>query len=191
MPLPFRQRARLFIEGIKVMVPSHRRTPPESLTPRAKTHNYLNLIVANQEIHAIDPSAWAILLDANGNLCEGLGSNIFVVRHGEIFTPREKYVLPGVSRQTAIDLAHEARLTVTEADLDLYDAYNADEVFITSTSLCLCPAVSVNGVHVGPAGQVWGPITKKLVDAYIRFVNFDFVAQYLKFFDEKVSSTPF
>ena len=105
------------------MVPSHRRTPPESLTPRAKTHKYLNLIVANQEIHAIDPSAWAILLDTNGNLCEGLGSNIFVVRHGAIFTPREKYVLPGVSRQTAIDLAHEARLTVTEADLDLYDAY--------------------------------------------------------------------
>ena len=100
-------------------------------------------------------------------------------------------MLPGVSRQTAIDLAHEARLTVTEADLDLYDAYNADEIFITSTSLCLCPAVSVNGVHVGPVGQVWGPITKKLVDAYIRFVNFDFVAQYLKFFDEKVSSTPF
>ena len=97
--------------------------------------------MANQEIHAIDPSAWAILLDANGNLCEGLGSNIFVVRHGEIFTPREKYVLPGVSRQTAIDLAHEARLTVREADLDLYDAYNAEEIFITSTSLCLCPAV--------------------------------------------------
>jgi branched-subunit amino acid aminotransferase/4-amino-4-deoxychorismate lyase len=102
-----------FIEGIKVMVPSHRRTPLESLTPRAKTHNYLNLIVANQEIHAVDPSAWAILLDANGNLCEGLGSNIFVVRHGEIFTPREKYVLPGVSRQTAIDLAHEAALVRT------------------------------------------------------------------------------
>ena len=38
---------------------------------------------------------------------------------------------------------------MTEADLDLYDAYNADEIFITSTSLCLCPAVSVNGVHVG------------------------------------------
>ena len=55
----------------------------------------------------------------------------------------------------------------------------------------LIPAVSVNGVRVGPAGQVWGPITKKLVDAYIRFVNFHFVAQYLKFFDEKVSSTPF
>ena len=70
-------------------------------------------------------------------------------------------MLPGVSRQTAIDLAHEARLRVREADLDLYDAYNADEIFITSTSLCLCPAVSVNGVHVGPAGQVWGPSSQE------------------------------
>ena len=49
----------------------------------------------------------------------------------------------------------------------------------------------MNGVHVGPDGQVWGPITKKLVDAYIRFVNFDFVAQYMKFYDDKVASTPF
>jgi branched-chain amino acid aminotransferase len=50
------------------------------------------------------------------------------------------------------NLAHEAELPVTEADLDLYDAYKADDIFITSTSLCLCPAVSLNGVHVGPAG---------------------------------------
>ena len=69
-----------------------------SLTPRAKTHNYLNLIVADQEVQSIDPEAWAVLLDVNGNLCEGMGSNIFVVRDGEILTPREKFVLPGVSR---------------------------------------------------------------------------------------------
>ena len=66
------------------MIPSHRRTPPDSLTPRAKTHNYLNLIVADQEVQSIDPEAWAVLLDMNGNLCEGLGSNIFIVRDGEI-----------------------------------------------------------------------------------------------------------
>ena len=53
----------------------------------------------------IDPEAWAVLLDVNGNLCEGMGSNIFTVRDGEILTPREKFVLPGVSRQTVIDLA--------------------------------------------------------------------------------------
>ena len=79
-PLPFAQRAKLFKDGIKVVVPSHRRVPPDSLTPRAKTHNYLNLIVADQEVQSIDPEAWAVLLDVNGNLAEGLGSNIFIVR---------------------------------------------------------------------------------------------------------------
>ena len=79
-PLPFAQRAKLFKDGIKVVVPSQRRVPPDSLTPRAKTHNYLNLIVADQEVQSIDPEAWAVLLDVNGNLAEGLGSNIFVVR---------------------------------------------------------------------------------------------------------------
>jgi branched-chain amino acid aminotransferase len=104
-PLPLVQRAKLFREGIRVVVPSHRRVPPDALTPRAKTHNYLNLIVASQEVQSIDPEAWAVLLDVNGNLCEGQGSNIFVVLDGEILTPQEKYVLPGVSRQTVIDLA--------------------------------------------------------------------------------------
>ena len=83
-PLPFAKRAKLFKEGIKVVVPSQRRVPPDSLTPRAKTHNYLNLIVADQEVQSIDPEAWAVLLDVNGNLAEGLGSNIFVVRGEEI-----------------------------------------------------------------------------------------------------------
>ena len=109
MPLPLKQRAKLFKEGIRVVIPSHRRVPPESLTPRAKTHNYLNMVVANQEVQSIDPEAWAVLLDINGNLCEGMGSNIFVVRDGEVLTPREKFVLPGVSRQTVIDLAKDRR----------------------------------------------------------------------------------
>ena len=105
LPLPLAQRAKLFKQGIRVIVPSHRRTPPESLTPRAKTHNYLNMIVAGHEVESIDPEAWAVLLDTNGNLAEGMGSNIFTVRDGTVLTPREKYVLPGVSRQTVIDLS--------------------------------------------------------------------------------------
>ena len=91
-------------------------------------------------MQSVDPEAWAVLLDVNGNLCEGLGSNIFVVRNGEILTPRENFVLPGVSRQTVIELAREESLALREADLDLYDAYNADEAFITSTSLGICPS---------------------------------------------------
>jgi branched-chain amino acid aminotransferase len=190
-PLPFVQRAKLFRDGIRVVVPSHRRVPPDSLTPRAKTHNYLNLVVANQEVQSLDPEAWAVLLDVNGNLAEGMGSNIFVVREGEILTPRARFVLPGVSRQTVMDLARDEGLPLHEADIDLYDAYNADEAFLTSTSLCICPVASVNGVQIGPEGQVWGPVTKQLADAYRRFVAHDFVDQYLKRYVEGMEARAF
>jgi branched-chain amino acid aminotransferase len=179
MPLPLKARARLYRDGIDVIVPSIRRVPPDALTPRAKTHNYLNLITADLEVHARDPEAWAVLLDVNGNLCEGLGSNIFVVRDGRLLTPHERYVLPGVSRATAIELAAQAGIPFAEADIDLYDAYTAEEAFITSTSLCLCPVRSVNGNPVG-AGTVPGTLTRRISDAYARLVNCDFVAQYLK-----------
>jgi len=191
VPLPLDQRAKLFKEGIRVVVPAHRRTPPESLTPRAKTHNYLNMIVANQEAQSADPEAWAVLLDINGNLAEGMGSNIFTVRDGTVLTPREKFVLPGISRQTVIDLAREDGIPVAEVDIDLYDGYTADEVFLTSTSLCICPVTKINGVDIGPKGQVWGPVAKRLADAYSRFVDYDFVAQYLKRYQQGMQASAF
>jgi branched-chain amino acid aminotransferase len=120
-----------------------------------------------------------VLLDHQGNLCEGLGSNIFVLRDGELLTPHERFVLPGVSRATVIDLAAGLGVPCHEADIDLYDAYNADELFLTSTSLCICPVRSVNGNPIAD-GSVPGPITKRLTDAYIELVDCDFVAQYLK-----------
>jgi branched-chain amino acid aminotransferase len=190
-PLPLVQRAKLFKEGIRVIVPSHRRTPPESLTPRAKTHNYLNMIVANQEVQSADAEAWAVLLDVNGNLAEGMGSNIFTVRDGALLTPREKFVLPGVSRQTVIDLARAEGIPVAEADIDLYDSYTADEMFLTSTSLCICPVTRINGVDIGPKGQVWGPVTTRLAEAYSRFVGYDFVGQYLKRYQEGMQARAF
>jgi branched-chain amino acid aminotransferase len=178
LPLPLRERAALYREGIRVLTPSVRRTPPESLSPRVKTHNYLNLVAADLEVRAQDPSAWAVLLDRDGNLAEGLGSNIFLVHDRTLLTPREQTVLSGISRETVIALAQEAGLTVVERDLDLYDAYNAHEVFLTSTSLCICPVASVNGAPIGDG--VPGPVTRQLTEAYCRFVDFDFVSQYLK-----------
>ena len=178
VPLPLRDRAPLYRDGIRVLTPSVRRTPPQALSPRVKTHNYLNMIAGDLEVRAQDPGAWAILLDTAGNLAEGLGSNVFVVSRGTLLTPREQMVLSGISRETVIDLAREAGITVVEKDLDLYDAYNADEAFLTSTSLCVCPIASVNGARIGAA--IPGPVTRQLTEAYCRFVDFDFVAQYLK-----------
>lgn len=184
VPLPLRARAALFRDGIRVLVPSVRRTPPEALSPRTKTHNYLNMIAGDLEVKARDPEAWAVLLDVNGNLSEGIGSNIFLVRNGVVHTPREQFVLGGISRETVIDLAREIGVTVVEKDIDLFDAYTADEAFLTSTSLCICPVQSINGAAIGGAavgaGRVPGPVTRQLTDAYRRFVDHDFVAQYLK-----------
>ena len=178
VPLPLRERAALYRDGIRVITPSVRRTPPESLSPRVKTHNYLNLIAGDLEVRSQDPGAWAVLLDTHGNLGEGLGSNIFLVQGRTLLTPREQAVLSGISRETVIDLAREAGLTVVEKDIDLYDAYNADEAFLTSTSLCICAIASINGARIGDG--LPGAVTRQLTEAYIRFVDFDFVAQYLK-----------
>jgi branched-chain amino acid aminotransferase len=182
VPLPLRERASLFRDGIEVVIPSVRRTPPDSLSPRAKMHQYLNLVLADREVKAQNPAAWAVLLDANGNLAEGQGSNIFLVRDGRLLTPRERYVLPGVSRQAVIDLAGQLGIPVAEADLDLYDAYTADECFLTSTSLCICGVRSLNG-RTFAAGTVPGALTQRLTEAYKELVGCDFVTQYLRFLE--------
>ena len=179
MPLPFAQRAHYYRDGLPVVVPSTRRTPPDALSPRTKTHNYLNLVMANLEVEALDPNAWAVLLDVNGNLCEGLGSNIFTVHDGRIRTPLARYVLAGVSRATAMELAEQLGIECEECDIDLYDAYTAEEAFVTSTSFCICPVSSINGATIGN-GAVPGPITKRLLDAYCELVDCDIVGQYLR-----------
>lgn len=178
-PLPLKARAKLFRDGIRVVVPSVRRAPAQSFSPRAKSHNYLNLIMADLEARAQDKEAWAVLLDLDGNVTEGMGSNYFMVQDGRLYTPRAKQVLPGISRQTVIDIAAKLGIPFEERDIDQYDMLTADEAFLTSTSLCICPVSSVNGVKVGD-GKVPGPVTQKLCKAYSEFVNFDFVAQYLR-----------
>jgi branched-chain amino acid aminotransferase len=178
-PLPFKARASLYRDGISVLFPSVRRTSPDSLSPRAKTHNYLNVLMGDMEIKSQNKDAWGVLLDDNGNIAEGIGSNFFVVRDGEVLTPRARFVLPGVSRQVAVDVAGELGIKVHETDIDPYDAATADESFLTSTSLCICPVSKIAGQTVGN-GKVPGPVTKRLIDGYAKRVDCDFMGQYTK-----------
>ncbi|MDP6872170.1 MAG: aminotransferase class IV [Alphaproteobacteria bacterium] len=178
VPLPLAKRAPLFRDGIDVVVPSTRRTPPESLNPAAKTHNYLNLIVASLETQDTSPDAWPVLLDTRGFLTEGSGSNIFLVHDGKVRTPKAQYVLAGVSRAVTMELCRQEGIEILEDDLAPYDAATADEAFITSTSLCLCPMRSFNNAAIGD-GTVPGPVTSKLMEAYKAEVGTDYVGQYL------------
>ena len=176
--IPFTRRAALYRDGINLITPSVPRVPPRFLSPRAKTHNYLNLIMGELEAHATDPDSWAVLLDENGNLTEGRGSNVFLVKDGTVSTPRGQLVLEGITRGVVLDLAARLGLPVAERDLDLYDAYTADEAFLTSTSLCICPISSVNGASVGN-GKVPGPVTQQLMAAFSDLAGMDYIAQYL------------
>ena len=178
-PIPFQERAHYYLQGMPIITPSVRRTPPDAMSPRAKTHNYINLIQADLEARSQDPDAYAVLLDVNGNLCEGNGSNIFVVKDGRIRTPRDRFVLCGISRQTTIELAQELGIEIAEDDIDSFDAYTADEIFVTSTSLCICPVSTFNGAPVG-GGAIPGPITERLQAAYSGLVGIDVVEQYTR-----------
>jgi branched-chain amino acid aminotransferase len=180
-PLPFKMRARGMRDGLDVVTPPGiRRTPPEAISPRMKSLSYANLTAGDQEVQALKPGATSLLLDVRGCLAEGLGSNIFVVRNGEVLTPFERYVLAGLSRQTVIEIAGALEIPLREADIDLYDAYVAEEAFITSTSWCLVPVRSINGRPIG-SGKCPGPITKRLIEGYkSRLGGFDYVAQYLR-----------
>ena len=112
-------RAVSYRDGLDVITPSVRRVAPDMVSPRAKTHNYLNLILGDLEVSAQDPSAMAILLDENGNLSEGKGSNIFLVSEGIIKTPNARYVLPGVSRAVVQEMAGDLGLILEESDICL------------------------------------------------------------------------
>lgn len=179
--LPFRERAKAMRDGLDVVTPpSIRRTPPEAISPRVKSMSYANLVAGDAEVQALKPGAACVLLDTRGCLAEGLGSNIFVVNNGEVLTPHERYVLAGLSRQTVIDIARRNGIAVREADIDLYDAYNAEEAFITSTSWCMVPVRSINGRAIG-TGNLPRPVTAALIEGYKeRLGGFDFVAQYLR-----------
>ncbi|MFP6636311.1 MAG: aminotransferase class IV, partial [Dehalococcoidia bacterium] len=176
--IPFARRAPLYMDGAKVITPSVPRIPPRFVSPRAKTHNYLNLILGELEAQATEPDAWAVLLDENGNLTEGRGSNIFLVKDGVVSTPQGQFVLEGVTRDTVMDLARGLDMTVEEKDIDLFDAYVADEAFLTSTSLCICPMSAVNGTPIRD-GKVPGPVTQRLMSAFSDLAGMDYVDQYL------------
>jgi branched-chain amino acid aminotransferase len=129
-------------------------------------------------VQAQNPDAWPILLDINGNVAEGAGSNFFIVKQGVVITPKEQYVLPGISRETVLELSGELGIEAKEADIDLFDVYTADEAFVTSTSFCICPVSSVNGAIIG-SGEIPGTVTGRLLKAYSELVGVDIVEQYL------------
>ncbi len=187
VPIPFRARAPYFAQGVDMVLAARRRIPPEALSPNAKTLNYLNMMLAQREVEATSPGRWALMADKNGNLAEGAGCNIFFVKNGKVHTPGTEFVLAGISRAVTIELCDKLGLELVEGDVSPHLGATADEAFLTSTSLCVCPVKSLNGKDY-PAG-VPGPVTRRLMEAFSDLVGMDYAGQYLRFLTNEPPST--
>ena len=180
-PLPFWRFAHLYEQGAHLVTPSTRRTTPEALDPKIKTTDRLNLVMAEIEAKQVDPEAYPLLLDDQGNLTEIVSGNLFLISDGVARTPGSRSILQGVTRQATIDLAHSLDIKVVEQDLQPYDLYVAEEAFVTTTSFCVLPVAKFNGAPVGR--KVPGPITRSLTVAWSDLLGLDIVAQAQRYAD--------
>ena len=174
-PLPFARYAGYLRDGVRLVVPSVRHVPAECVDPRIKQRSRLHWWLAEQEVHAADPGAMALLLDRDGHVTETASSNLAVVRAGTVLTPPRTGVLPGVSLQVVEELCGELGVRFEERALTVDDCLAADEAFVTCTSFCLAGVSRINGLPVPWPGPIFG----RLVEAWARRVGVDFRGQIL------------
>ena len=153
----------LYEKGLSAVTVTVRRNAPESLSPNIKSLNYLNNILAKIEANQKGGDE-AIIFDVRGNISEGSGDNIFIVKNGTISTPPVMNNLRGITRAAAIEIAQDLGYPLLETDLGLFDLYTADEVFVTGTAAEIAPIATVDGRPVGD-GSV-GTITKELMQRF-------------------------
>jgi branched-chain amino acid aminotransferase len=149
--------------GIDVCVSSWNRMAPNTLPAMAKAAaNYMNSQLIKMEA-VVNGYVEGIALDRSGNVSEGSGENIFLVRNERIYTPPlASSVLPGITRDCVITLAEEMGWTVTEQAIPREALYIADEVFFTGTAAEITPLRSIDRVTIGHGRP--GPVTRKLQD---------------------------
>jgi branched-chain amino acid aminotransferase len=111
----------------------------------------------------------ALLLDKNGNISEGSGENIFIVKNGEIYTPKTDYCLNGLTRQSIIQIAKDQNIKVIETNLKYDDLIKADEAFFTGTAVEVTPITSIDSNKIGSGKR--GKISHILQQKYSEIVT--------------------
>ena len=156
--------------GVDVCVSSWARIAPNTLPAMAKTAaNYMNSQLIKME--AIKAGyVEGIALDSDGYLSEGSGENLFLVKNGTLLTPPlVSSVLPGITRDTVVQLARRLRIPVEEARLPREMLYISDEVFMTGTAAEITPVRSVDKITIGKGAR--GPVTEALQKAFFDVIE--------------------
>jgi len=162
--------------GIRIRTSSYVRHPAHPSLSGAKTNGiYVNSMMALKEAldHGFDE---ALMLDIDGNVSEGSGENIFVIKDNVIYTPHLTSALPGITRDTIFTLAKSLGYEIIEKKLSCDEIYASDEAFFTGTAAEVTPIRDLDGNQIGQGTR--GPVTEKLQSLYFDCVhgrNSDFI----------------
>jgi branched-chain amino acid aminotransferase len=154
--------------GVRCKVSSFRRYGPNTMPPAAKASGqYINSVLAKHEATRSGYDE-AILLNEQGFVADGSGENVFVARDGVLYTPpTSDSCLPGITRESIIQIAQSLGFEVRVATLVRTDLYFADEAFLCGTAAEVTPIASVDGQEIGGRG----PITKQIQDVFFATVE--------------------
>lgn len=151
-------------QGLALATSSLRRPQAGVLDPGVKSLNYLNSVLAKREArqHGADE---ALLLNAQGQVAEASGANVFAVRDGRVTTPpATDGALPGITRRSVLDLAGQLGFETVERTLGRVDLWDADEVFLTGSGARIVPVATLDAETIGVGGR--RPVTAALLDAF-------------------------
>lgn len=155
--------------GLKIITAATVRSHPAALSPRIKSLNYLNNIMA--KIEGLQAGCVeALMLNHKGEVAECTGDNIFIVKNGTILTPpKDAGILEGITRNAILDLAKVLGIVAHETTLTRHDVFVADECFLTGSAAEVIPVVSLDSRPIGQ-GKV-GALTTKLMAAFKKLVH--------------------
>ncbi|MCL4203230.1 MAG: branched-chain-amino-acid transaminase [Pirellulaceae bacterium] len=150
--------------GLEIITVSTMRNHPAALSPRVKSLNYLNNILA--KIEGLQAGCEeALMLNHKGEVAECTGDNLFLVKRGQLLTPPiDAGILEGITRAVVIELATEAGIPVREIPLTRHDVYIADECFLTGSAAEVVPVVKVDSRRIGDGRP--GPVTRQLMTRF-------------------------
>lgn len=175
-PLPFWNWASCFEEGVRLQVTDTVQTPNACWPPELKCRSRMHYFLADQQARKQEPGARALMLDQEGHVCEASTANLVIYREGEgIISPPAERILPGVSMGVLRNLAEARNIPFKESDLSVEDVQQADEVWITGTSICLQPVLSCHGVSIGDGKP--GPVYRRFLAAWNDLVGLDIAGQ--------------
>jgi branched-subunit amino acid aminotransferase/4-amino-4-deoxychorismate lyase len=174
--LPFHLWAKKYQEGQRLVTTGVEQVSERCWPPALKCRSRMHYYLADRQAAAIDPQSRAMLLDAQGFVAEASTANVLIYRAGEgLVSPPLPKILRGISLSVAAELAGQLGIPFGERDLALNDEASADEVLLTSTTVCILPVTRLNGRPIGSGRP--GTVFSELLAAWSEMVGLDVVAQ--------------